>query len=393
MEGTMAGTLKDAVIVEAVRTPIGRGNPEKGIYRDVHPADLLGKVFTEVLGRAEVDSAEVDNVIGGCVLQLGEQSGGITRSAWLQEGLAQSAGATTVDVRCGSGQQAINYAAARIASGIDDVVVAGGVEHMGRVGFPVMTAVREQYGEPFTPKLYEQYALVSQGQGGELIAKDRGITRTEMDELSIRSHQRAAAATDEGLFAREIVPFQVNGTTHDRDQGIRPESSMEALGRIRSAYIEDGTITAGNASQVSDGAAAVLMMSGEKAAELGVKPRAKVIDQVLLGVDPITMLTGPLPATAKILKRNGMTIDDIHVTEINEAFAVVVLAWLQEHGADIDRVNPRGGAIALGHPLGASGARLVTTLLHELEDRDEEIGLVTMCCGGGIGIATLIQRV
>jgi acetyl-CoA acyltransferase len=389
----MGGTLKDAMIVEAVRTPIGRGSAEKGIYRDLHPATLLGGVFTEVLRRAGVDSAEVDNVIGGCVLQIGEQSGGITRSAWLQEGLAQTAGATTVDIRCGSGQQAVNLAALRIAAGVDDVVVAGGVEHMGRVGFPVMTAAREAYGEPFTPALYERYALRTQGEGAEMIAEQWGISRTEMDELALRSHRLATQATEDGSFAREIVAVQAGGSAHVRDQGIRPDTSLEALAGLRSAYVADGTVTAGNASQVSDGAAALLLMSAEKAQALGVTPRARIVDQVVLGVDPITMLTGPIPATAKILKRNGLTIGDIDVTEINEAFAVVVAAWMREHTPDLDRVNPRGGAIALGHPLGSSGARLITTLLHGLEDRDEELGLVTMCCGGGLGIATLVQRV
>jgi acetyl-CoA acetyltransferase family protein len=340
-----------------------------------------------------VDSAEVDNVIGGCVLQIGEQSGGITRSAWLQEGLAQTAGATTVDIRCGSGQQAVNLAALRIAAGVDDVVVAGGVEHMGRVGFPVMTATRQEHGEPFTPELYDRYALRSQGEGAELIAERWAISRGEMDELALRSHRLATQATEEGSFAREIAPVVVDGATHDRDQGIRSDTSLEALARLTPAYVDGGTVTAGNASQVSDGAAALLLMSAEKAAALGVTPRARIVDQVVLGVDPITMLTGPLPATAKILARNGMTMGDIDVTEINEAFAVVVAAWMREHAPDLDRVNPRGGAIALGHPLGSSGARLITTLLHELEDRDEELGLVTMCCGGGLGIATLIQRV
>jgi acetyl-CoA acetyltransferase family protein len=392
-EVPMGGTLKDATIVEAVRTPIGRGSAENGIYRDLHPATLLGGVFTEVLHRAGVDSAEVDNVIGGCVLQIGEQSGGITRSAWLQQGLAQTAGATTVDIRCGSGQQAVNLAALRIGAGVDDVVVAGGVEHMGRVGFSVMTAAREAYGEPFTPELHERYALRTQGEGAEMIAEQWGISRTEMDELALRSHRLATQATEDGCFAREIAAVQAGGVAHVRDQGLRPDTSLEALAGLKPAYAEGGTVTAGNASQVSDGAAALLLMSAEKAYALGVAPRARIVDQVVLGVDPITMLTGPIPATAKILKRNGLTMGDIDVIEINEAFAVVVAAWMREHVPDLDRVNPRGGAIALGHPLGSSGARLITTLLHELEDRDEELGLVTMCCGGGLGIATLIQRV
>jgi acetyl-CoA acetyltransferase family protein len=384
----------DPIIVDAVRTPVGRGHREKGIYRDTHPADLLGLTFREVLRRARIDSAEVDNVIAGCVYQIAEQAAGITRTAWLQEGLSPDTGATTVDIRCGSGQQAVNFAALRIAARIDDVVVAGGVEHMGRVGFTVNAGAQEQWGEAFTPKLRHRYELVSQGIAAELIADKWDITRVEMDEIALRSHRRADEAGRAGLFDREIVPVESasEGVVHKVDQGIRPDVSLDGLAGLKPVFRPDGRVTAGNSSQISDGAAALLLASSRRASELGLRRRARIVDQVVLGVDPVTMLTGPIPATQAILARNGLTIGDIDVIEINEAFASVVVAWARELAPDPDRVNPRGGAIAIGHPLGCTGARLVTALLHTLEDTDGEMGLVTMCCGGGIGIATLMQR-
>jgi len=384
---------RDAFIVEAVRSPVGRGHPEKGVLRDLHPADLLGRVYAGLIERSGIDAAQIDNVITGCVYQVAEQSAGIARNAWLQKGLPESTGATTLDIRCGSGQQALHFAALRVAAGIDEAVVAAGVEHMGRVGFPVNEQAQEQWGRGFTQELLDHYALVPQGEAAELIADQWGIGRAEMDELSLASQQRANAATEAGSFAREVLPIETDGTTVTTDQGIRPNTTLDGLARLKPVFRPDGRVTAGNSSQVSDGAAALLVMSREKADELGVKPRARIVDQVTLGVDPITMLTGPIPATAKILARNGLQIGDLDVIEINEAFAPVVLAWQQETGADLERVNPRGGAIALGHPLGATGARLATTLLHELEDLDGELGLLTMCCGGGLGTATLIQRV
>jgi acetyl-CoA acyltransferase len=384
---------REALIIEAVRTPVGRGHREKGIYRDVHPADLLGRCYEEVLRRAGVDSAEVDNAIAGCVYQIAEQSSGISRNAWLQKGLAETTGATTVDIRCGSGQQALHFAALQVSSGMDELVVAAGVEHMGRVGFPVNEGAQEQWGRGFTQELLDHYDLVPQGVGAEMIADRWGIDRDAMDTFALSSQQRAQAATEAGEFAREILPIEVGGETHTRDQGIRPDASLEALGVLKAVFREDGRVTAGNSSQISDGAAAILVASPEKAEALGLTPRARVVDQVVLGVDPVTMLTGPIPATRKILARNDLSLDDIGVVEINEAFAPVVLAWAKELGADLEKVNPRGGAIALGHPLGSTGARLLTTLLHELEDRDEKLGLVTMCCGGGLGTATLIERV
>jgi acetyl-CoA acyltransferase len=386
-------TNREALIIDAVRTPVGRGHPEKGMLREIHPATLLGYTYSELVRRSGIDPTEVDNVVAGCVYQVAEQAAGITRLAWLQAGLPEATGATTLDIRCGSGQQALHLAALAVKGGMDDVVVAAGVEHMGRVGFKVNEQAQEQWGRAFTPELLDRYALVGQGEGAELIADEYGITREAMDAFAAESHRRAHAATVGGAFAREMMPIEAGGETLTADQGIRPATTPEILGGLKPVFRADGRVTAGNSSQVSDGAAALLLMSGQKADELGMTPRAKVLDQVVLGVDPITMLTGPIPATAKILARNGLRMADIDVIEINEAFASVVLAWAAVHEPDMARVNPRGGAIALGHPLGSTGARLLTTLLHELEDLDGELGLVTMCCGGGLGTATLIQRV
>jgi acetyl-CoA acetyltransferase family protein len=327
------------------------------------------------------------------VQQFGEQGFNVARNAWLQEGLPIEAAASTVDRQCGSAQQAVNFGAALIAAGVHDVVIGSGVEHMGHLPFSAGMKTQQEFGSAFTPQLMEKHNLVGQGLGAEMIADQWEIPRSELDELALRSHQLAAKATEEGRFERETMPFKVNGSTYVADQGIRPDTSLEALAALKPVFKEDGRITAGNSSQISDGAAAVLLMSREKADELGLRPRAKIVDQTTVGVDPVTMLTGPIPATQKILDRNSMTIGDIDVVEINEAFAPVVAAWAREHKPDMDRVNPRGGAMALGHPLGSTGARLLTTLLHELEDEDKELGLVTMCCGGGLGTATLVQRV
>src|SRR4051812_13951419 len=381
------------VIVGAVRTPVGRGHPQKGYYKETHPADLLGKTYTEVLDRAGVDGSEVEDVIAGCVQQFGEQAFNVARNAWLQEGLPIEAAATTVDRQCGSAQQAVNFGAALIAAGVHDVVIGGGVGHMGHIPMGVGFKWVDEVGSPWPPALLERYNLVPQGISAEMIADKWEIPRSEMDELAVRSHQLAARATEEGRFERETIPFQVNGSTFVSDQGIRPDTSLEALAALKPAFKEDGKITAGNSSQISDGAAAVLLMSADKAAELGVTPRAKIVDQTTVGVDPVIMLTGPIPATQKLLERNQMTMNDIDLVEINEAFAPVVLAWQRELEPDMDRVNVNGGAMALGHPLGSTGARLLTTLLHEMERTDAETGLVTMCCGGGLGTGTLIQRV
>jgi acetyl-CoA acyltransferase len=389
----MRGTDREVVIVEAVRTPIGRGHPEKGYYKDTHPNELLGKTFAEVIARAGIPAESVEDVICGCVQAFGEQGFNVGRNAWLQAGLPVETPATTIDRQCGSAQQAVNFGAALIASGVHDVVIGGGVEHMGHIPMGVSFKWVDDVGSPFPPELMERYALVPQGISAEMIADRWEIPRSEMDELALRSHRLAARATEEGRFERETLPFAVNGATYVADQGIRPDTSLEALAGLKPAFKPDGKITAGNSSQISDGAAAVLLMSAEKAAELGVEPRARVVDQTTVGVDPVIMLTGPIPATRKLLERNGMTIGDIDLVEINEAFAPVVLAWQRELEPDMDRVNVNGGAMALGHPLGSTGARLLTTLLHELERSDKEVGLVTMCCGGGLGTGTIIQRV
>jgi acetyl-CoA acyltransferase len=384
---------REVVIVEAVRTPIGRGHEEKGYYKDVHPSNLLAKAYSELFERSGVDPAETGDVICGCAQQFGEQGVNIGRNAWLEAGLPIETPATTIDRQCGSAQQAVNFAATLIASGVHDVAIGGGVEHMGHISFADGYSVMKEHGAPFSPELMERYNLIPQGLSAEMIADQWEIPRSELDELGVRSQQLAAKATEEGRFEREIVPFSVNGDTYTTDQGIRPETSIEVLSQLKPAFKEDGKITAGNSSQVSDGAAAVLLMTREKADALGLKPRARIFDQTTVGVDPVIMLTGPIPATRKLLERNGMRMDDIDLVEINEAFASVVAAWRRELDPDMDRVNVNGGAIALGHPLGSTGARLITTLLHEMERTDKEMGLVTMCCGGGLGTGTLIQRV
>ncbi len=383
---------REVVIVEAVRTPVGRGHPEKGYYKDVHPNELLGRTWVEVIERAGIEPEQVEDVITGCVQQYGEQSYNIGRNAWLQAGLPIETPATTIDRQCGSAQQAVNFAAALIASGIHEVAIGGGVEHMGHIPLSANAGLIEQLGTPFPQELLDRHRIINQGLSAELIAETWKISRQDCDEIALRSQQRAARATDEGRFEREILPYRVNGDVYTTDQGIRPETTLEALGELRAAFKEDGLVTAGNSSQVSDGASAVLLMSREKADELGLRARARIVDQTTVGVDPILMLTGPIPATRKILERNGMTLDDIDLIEVNEAFASVIAAWERELEPDVDRVNVNGGAIALGHPLGSTGGRLITTLLHELERSDKELGLVTMCCGGGLGTATLIER-
>ncbi len=384
---------REVVIVEAARTPIGRGHEEKGYYKDVHASNLLAKTYSDVIERAGIDPAVVEDAIAGCVQQFGEQGINIARNAWLEAGLPIETPATTVDRQCGSAQQAVNFGAALVASGVADTVIGGGVEHMGHISFADSMEVMQEHGMAFSPQLLERYNLVPQGISAEMIADKWEIPRSELDEIGLRSHQLAARATEEGRFEREIIPFKVNGDTYATDQGIRPDTNLEKLSQLKPAFKEDGKVTAGNSSQVSDGAAAVLLMTRDKADELGLKPRARVLDQTTVGVDPVIMLTGPIPATRKLLDRNGMKLDDIDLIEINEAFASVVAAWRRELEPDMDRVNVNGGAIALGHPLGSTGARLITTLLHELERSDKELGLVTMCCGGGLGTGTIIQRV
>jgi acetyl-CoA acyltransferase len=384
---------REVVIVEAVRTPIGRGHLEKGYYKDTHPNALLAKVYTEVIDRAGIEPAVVEDVVAGCVQQFGEQGFNIARNAWLQAGLPIETPGTTVDRQCGSAQQAVNFSAALIAAGVHDTMIGGGVEHMGHFPFAAGMKTQQEFGFAFTPELMAKHNIVGQGLGAEMIADEWEIPRSELDELAVRSHKLAHQATEEGRFEREIVPMAVNGDTFVTDQGIRPDTSLEALSQLKPAFKPDGKITAGNSSQISDGAAAVLLMSAEKAKALGLKARARIVDQTTVGCDPVKMLEGPIPATRKILERNSMKIGDIDLIEINEAFAPVVAAWKRELSPDMDRVNVNGGAMALGHPLGSTGARLITTLLHELERSDKEIGFVTMCCGGGLGTGTLIQRV
>lgn len=388
MSKPMSG--RDVVVIEAVRTPIGRGHREKGIYKDVHASKLLALTLEELFKRVRIDPALVDDVLGGCVMSYGEQSYNITRSGWLLANLPETVPAVTLDRQCGSAQQAFNYGAATIASGVNDIVVATGVEHMGH------NPLTNPFAEPvaWTQELRDLRDVRLQDDAAEMIADEYGVSRADMDEFSAESHRRAAAATAEGRFKREIVAITTpDDAVHEQDQGIRPDTTAEVLAGLRSAYKEGGRITAGNASQISDGASALLLMTREKADELGLEPRARVVDQVGVGVSPVSMLRGPIPATEKLLQRNGMTIDDIDLFEVNEAFASVTLGWARAVGADLAKTNVNGGAIALGHPVGATGARLLTTLLHELDRSDKSTGLVAMCCGGGIGTGTLIERI
>jgi acetyl-CoA acyltransferase len=384
---------REVVIVEAARTPIGRGHRSKGYYRDLHPNELLGAAYRAVIERAGIEPDVVEDVVAGAVSQVGEQSNNIARNAWLQAGLPITTPASTVDRQCGSGQQAVSFAAGLIAAGVHDVMIGAGVEHMGRVPMGSNVAHADEFGTPYPPELMARYELIPQGLSAELIAQRWEVTRAEQDELGLRSHQLAARATDEGRFEREIIPIEADGELRVSDQGIRRDTSLEQLAALKPAFKQDGTVTAGNSSQISDGAAAVLLMAREKADELGLTPRARIFDATTVGVDPVMMLTGPIPASRTLLERNGMTMDDLDLIEINEAFASVVGAWRRELQPDMDRVNVNGGALALGHPLGSSGARLITTILHELERSDGELGLVTMCTAGGTGTGTILQRV
>src|SRR6201995_661442 len=383
---------REVLIVEAARTPVGRGHLQKGYYKELHPSNLLARTYAELIDRSGIDPTEVGDVIAGCVQQWGEQSINIGRNAWLEAGLPIEVPATTLDRRCGSGKQAVDLAATLVAPGVPDVAIGGGVEHMGKNSFAAAGEVMAERGFAYSKELMERYDLIPQGLSAEMIASKWEIPRSELDEFGLRSQQLARIASDEGRFEREMVPMQVNGDTYVTDQGLR-DTTLEGLAGLRPAFKEDGVVTAGNSSQVSDGAAAVLLMTREKADELGLTPRARIYDITTVGVDPVIMLTGPIPATRKLLERNGMKIDDIDLIEINEAFASVVAAWKRELEPDMDRVNVNGGAIAIGHPLGSTGARLMTSLLHEMERSDKEMGLVTMCCGGGLGTGTLIQRV
>ena len=383
---------REVQIASSARTPLGRGNVKNGVFRDIHPNELLAAVYRGVIERAGIDAASVDQVIVGCVQQFGEQMLNIGRNAWLQAGLPLETPATTIDAQCGSAQQAVNLGAALIASGAMEVVIAAGVEHMGHVPLNTGWERSDGLGTPWPDELLARYQLVPQGLAAERIATDWSISRSELDEFSLSSHRRAAQAMDSGRFAAEVVAITTPSGTVLEDQGIRRDTSRDKLAALPSVFREDGTVTAGNASQISDGASAVLLMSPEALARAGLEPRVRIVDQVMTGVDPVLMLTGPITATRLLLKRNQMAVDDVDLFEVNEAFASVVLAWQREIGADLGRVNVNGGAIALGHPLGASGARLVTTAIAELDRSDAETALITMCCAGGLGTGTLIRR-
>ena len=386
--------MTEVVIVEAVRTPLGRGTQKNGELKDVHPVALAAHVLKEVCGRVKLDPASVEDIVFGCVMQTGEQALNIARQASLLAGFPVEVPSTTVDRQCGSSQQAIHFAANLIQSGVCDITIAAGVESMSRV--PMGATLMNGPGTPFPPELLETYNLVNQGLAAEMIAEMWDISREQADAFAAESQRRAAAAQADGRFDREIAPIVVghNGDGHvvSQDQGIRPGTTAESLAQLQPSFKADGILHAGNSSQITDGAAAVLLMSRDKANELGLAPRARIRAQAVVGVDPVTMLTGPIPATTKVLQRSGLALSDIDLVEINEAFAPVVLAWAKEHTPDMDRVNVNGGAIALGHPLGATGARLMTTLLHEMERRNVQLGLETMCCGGGLGTATVIDR-
>lgn len=382
----------EVVIVDWLRTAIGRAHPEKGAFRDTHPSTLLARCFSELIARSGIEAALVDDVIVGCPQPFGVQSRNIARNAWLQAGLPVEVPATTIDRRCGSAQSAIAYAGGLIASGMHEIVIAAGVEHMGKVPLSAPITVSESFGDPWTQELRDRFDFVPQGISAELIAEQWDISRQEMDELSVTSHRLAAEADRSGRLAEEIIPIDTPHGVVTHDQGIRPDTDLESLGSLRTPFKTDGRLTAASSSQISDGAGAVLLMSVRRATELGLRPRARILDQVTVGVDPILMLTGPIPATRKLLARTGLSMTDVDISEVNEAFASVVLAWQRELGADMSTVNVNGGAIALGHPVGMTGARLVGTLVNELEHRDKEIGLVTMCCGGGLGTGHLLQR-
>jgi acetyl-CoA acyltransferase len=387
---------REAVIVEAVRTPLGKRN---GALKDWHPVDLLAEVLNETVARSGVDASRVDDVICGCVSQIGEQSLNVGRNAWLAAGFPETVVGTTVDRQCGSSQQAAHFAAQGVISGAYDIAIACGVESMTRV--PMGSSASTQ-GFPFSERLMSRYegGLVPQGISSEIIAERWELKREDLDKLGARSHERAGEATRSGAFKNEIFPIKVqtdNGTElFENDEGIRTPN-LEKMAQLMPAFKPDGVTTAGNSSQITDGAAAVLVTTPEKAEELGLTPRARFTSFALAGTDPISMLTGPIPATKKVLERAGLSIEDIDAVEINEAFASVVLAWKKELGIDDawfeDNVNVHGGAIALGHPLGASGARLMTTLLNVLEQRGGRYGLQTMCEGGGLANATIIERI
>ena len=391
--------MTNIVIVDVVRTPIGKRN---GGLSTLHPAQVLGTVQKALVDRTGIDPAEIGQVVTGCVSQVGEQAFNIGRTAWLSAGLPMSVANTTVDTQCGSSQQATNLGAALVGSGVVDVALACGVELMSRVPIGAGGNKNLGLGIPIPKTYFEQYEMTSQFEGAERIADQWGITRDDTDAFGFRSQQLAAQAWAEDRFSGQYITVEapdrnedgsLADTTHTvaRDEGLR-ETTMEKLASLKPVARENGVHTAGNSSQISDGASAVLMMTEEKAAALGLKPRARIVDTCLVGTDPVLMLTGPIDATRRMLGRTGLSIDDIDTFEINEAFASVVLAWQKEVGANPDKVNPNGGAIALGHPLGGTGGFLLTKALYELERTGGRYGLVSMCCGGGLGTGTIIER-
>jgi len=387
-------TGREVVIAEAARTPFGRSHPERGWFRDTHPNDLLGAVYRELLGRAAISPSVVEDLVVGCTAPFGEQSRNIARNAWLQEGYPPEVPAVVLDRRCGSAQTAIEMGAALIASGVHDVVLAAGVEHMGHVPINSPAKISELYGEPWTAKMRDRYDFVPQGESAELIAERWNLPREELDEFAARSHRLAAEAIRAGRFEAEMIAWELDGERRTSDQTVRPGTDVATLGALKTVFrAENGRITAGTSSPICDGAAGVLLASRPAVEEHGLTARARILDQTTVGVDPVIMLTGPIPATRKLLDRNGLAISDIDLFEVNEAFSSVVLAWQRELKPDMDRVNVNGGAIAVGHPVGATGARLVATIVAEMERRDVELGLVTMCCGGGLGTGTLVQRI
>jgi acetyl-CoA C-acetyltransferase len=389
--------MTEVVIVEAVRTPVGKRN---GGLSTVHPVDLLGAVQAAAIERAGIEPGAVDQVVGGCVDQVGEQAMNVTRTAWLTAGLPLGVAATTVDAQCGSSQQATNLATALVAGGVADVAMGCGVESMTRV--PMASNTKSGPGKPVNRNYFSHYEFTSQFEGAERIAKQWGITRDDTDRFGVESQARAARAWAEGRFDTQLQTIDAPVLDDDgkptgatvsvtRDEGLR-DTTLESLANLKPVMGDDGVHTAGSSSQISDGAGAVLLARADRASELGLRPRARVVDTCLVGSDPVLMLTGPIDATRKLLARTGLTIDDIDVVEINEAFASVVLAWAEEIKPDMARVNPNGGAIALGHPLGGTGAILLTKALHELERTGGRYALVTMCCGGGLGTGTIIER-
>ncbi len=379
--------MSEVYIVAATRTPVGRRN---GALREVHPVTLAAGVLRAVAQQAKLDPAGIDDVIMGCVSQVNEQGFNVARNAALLAGYPIEVPATTVDRQCGSAQQAVHFAAALIGSGACDVVVAGGVENMSRV--PMGSSIAG--GNPFPPVLLELYPMTNQGIAAERIAAQWGIGRSAMEALALASHARAHHAQTAGYFDREITPVALpDGTTFARDEGIRPESTAEQLAALKPAFLPEGRITAATSSQISDGAAALVLASERAIREHDLTPRARIVAHRVVGSDPVLMLTGPIPATQRVLRDADLALEDIDLFEVNEAFAPVVLAWQQETGADLAQVNVNGGAMALGHPLGATGARLLTTLLHEMERREARFGLQAMCCGGGLGTGLIIERV